>query len=478
MIEAVLATGSRDFENHVGRLQRYIRQLSISAENRGNEEMAAMLAADINALGGKGRVVKGVDFPIVYGRFDVGAPRTVLIHSMYDTTPAREEGWVVPPFEGRRMDYGEFGDCIVARGAEDTKGPVSTIFAMIENHLRSGTKLPVNLILLFEASELGSASLPGFVEEHAEELREADVAYWPWHTQRADGQAVAWLGCKGLSTMKLRVKAGDWGGPVRSEIHSLNDSWVANPAQRLAAALTTFKTPDGLDVAVEGYYDDVEKPTADDEKVLAELVKRLDPKAILKGMDVVRFKQDKFEDAVRAHCFASDFNVAGLTSGNVIEGGHKASIPGEAVAAIDFRPLEGMSMDKIEKLFRRHLDKHGFPEVAVEIQSGYVGARLPAKHWAVQELLGSYRDCGLDPEVWPRVAIAIAASLFTETVGIPWIATCPGHAARKHSANEYIQIPGFKTAIEFVTRLMWRLAAADIPAKAGSTSKSGSARAR
>lgn len=465
MLDSVLKTGERDFENHVARLQRYIKQLSISALNQGNEEMAAVLAADINALGGVGKVVPGVDFPIVYGRFDVGAKRTVLIHSMYDTTPAEEEGWIVPPFEGRRMNYGEFGDCIVARGTEDTKGPVSIIFAMIENHRRAGVELPVNLILLFEASELGSASLPPFVAKHVEELRAADVAYWPFFTGRADGSAVAWLGCKGLSTMKLRVKAGDWGGPVRSEIHSLHDSWVANPAQRLAAALATFKTKDGMDIAVEGYYDDMVKPTKDDEKVVADLIKRLNPKAILKGIDVVRFKQENFADSVWAQCFVSDFNIAGITSGNVIEGGHKASIPNEAVAAIDFRPLEGMSMEKIGTLFRKHLDKHGFPEVQVEIQSGYIGARLPVTHWAVRELLGSYKDCGHDPEVWPRTATAIAASLFTDKVGIPWIATCPGHAARKHSANEFIQIDGFKQAIEFISRLMWRLASADIPGK-------------
>ncbi len=105
MLESVLSTAQADFDRHVERLQRYIRHKSVSAENAGNEEMAAMLAADINALGGTGRVVPGVDFPIVYGRFDVGAPRTVLIHSMYDTTPADEPTWVVPPFEARRMNF-------------------------------------------------------------------------------------------------------------------------------------------------------------------------------------------------------------------------------------------------------------------------------------------------------------------------------------------------------------------------------------
>jgi acetylornithine deacetylase/succinyl-diaminopimelate desuccinylase-like protein len=170
MLEKVLTTARNDFERHVSRLQRYIRQPSVSAEQRGNEEMAVILASDINELGGVGRSVPGVDFPIVHGRFDVGAPRTVLIHSMYDTTPADEPTWVVPPFDATRMDFETFGECIVARGAEDTKGPVAAIFNMLDSYRRAGVPLPVNLILLFEASELGSKSLPACVEAHADEL--------------------------------------------------------------------------------------------------------------------------------------------------------------------------------------------------------------------------------------------------------------------------------------------------------------------
>ena len=38
-----------------------------------------------------------------------------------------------------------------------------------------------------------------------------------------------------------------------------------------------------------------------------------------------------------------------------------------------------------------------------------------------------------------------------------WIATLPGHANRRHSANEYIQLQGYKKSIEFTIRLMWRI---------------------
>jgi len=65
MLERALKQTRKDYEAHVARLRSYIRQPSVSAENRGLEEMAALLAQEINELGGVGRVVPGKDFPIV-----------------------------------------------------------------------------------------------------------------------------------------------------------------------------------------------------------------------------------------------------------------------------------------------------------------------------------------------------------------------------------------------------------------------------
>jgi acetylornithine deacetylase/succinyl-diaminopimelate desuccinylase-like protein len=455
-VETVVATANREFERHVDRLRRYIRQPSVSAENRGNEEMAALLAGDIRALGGKAQVVPGVDFPIVHGEFDVGAERTVLIHGMYDTAVAGEPDWIVDPFEAARMDFENLGECIVGRGAEDTKGPMATVLGMIESYRLAGVKLPANLILLFEASELGSASLPPFVKEHAQELKRADVAYWPWHTQRPNGQAVAWLGCKGNLFFDLHVRSGAWGGPVR-EIHGLHTAWIGNPAHRLVKVLAGLRTPDDLGVAIDGYFGDGDPITAGDEALIKALAKRLDPRVILKDLGAARFKQDGFEDALRAHCFDSECNIDGIRAGHVIDGGHKVNIQPEAVASLHLRPLQGMTVTQVMKALRDHLDRHGFPDVEIKVKSGYLGARLPVNHWAAQELLATYRDSGFDPEVWPRTATAIAANLFTETLGIPWICTCPGHAGRKHGPNEYLQLSGFRQAIPFVCRLMWHL---------------------
>ena len=389
MLQKVLDAADSNFEDHVARLQRFIRQPSVSAEARGNDDMAAMLAAEIRKFGGTAEVVPGVDFPIVYGQIDSGASRTVLIHSMYDTTPATEPSWVVPPFDAVRMDFENCGECIVARGAEDTKGPVSAVFAMIDSYRRASVPLPVNLILLFEASELGSASLPPFVRKYRDSLSRADVAYWPWHTQREDGTGVIWLGCNGIVTFKLRVNAGDWGGPTRAESHGLHSSWIANPSHRLIAALASLKTDGDLDVEIDGFYGAGDPVTIDDEELLTKLAQRLDPQVVLKEIGASRFKQDNFKDALRAHLFQSEFNVSGIQAGHVIENGHKVVIPTEAVASLDLRPLDGMTVEKAMSAIRTHLDRRGFFEVKIELNHGYVGGRMPLDKLGCS---GAYRD--------------------------------------------------------------------------------------
>jgi hypothetical protein len=55
-------------------------------------------------------------------------------------------------------------------------------------------------------------------------------------------------------------------------------------------------------------------------------------------------------------------------------------------------------------------------------------------------------------------ATALAAELFTDTPGIPWIATSPGHAGRKHGPSEHFQISSYGTAVAFICNLMWRIA--------------------
>ena len=51
MLGPVLRQAERDSDAHLARLQHYIRQPSIAAENRGIDETAGMVAKEIHELG-------------------------------------------------------------------------------------------------------------------------------------------------------------------------------------------------------------------------------------------------------------------------------------------------------------------------------------------------------------------------------------------------------------------------------------------
>jgi len=221
-----------------------------------------------------------------------------------------------------------------------------------------------------------------------------------------------------------------------------------------------MRGPDGETIAIEGFYEGRKAPTPDEERMIKILAQRLDGRQVLDEFGVARFRQNNLEDAIRAQCFDSPLNIAGLRSGFVLDNAHKAIIPGEAVASMDLRCVEGMTTDGVRNAIRRHLDKLGFEDIELEILNSYLGGGTGVRNWAVQSLLSSYEACGLDPEIWPRGSVSIASGLFTNFLGMPWIATLPGHAGGKHGPNEYIQVAGYRVAVKFLIRLFDRLAVA------------------
>jgi acetylornithine deacetylase/succinyl-diaminopimelate desuccinylase-like protein len=458
MVDKVVEVVSQNFEEkYLPRLIRYMRQPSVSATGEGIDEMTRILKEDIEELGGEGAVVEANEFPIVYGKFDVGAPRTLIVHTQYDVALTGEPEWVVDPFSATRMEWRDFGECILGRGAEDTKSQVSLIYNTIEAYRDAGVPLPVNVILVQEASELGSGSLPGFVHDHLDELKQADVAWWPFVTGLPNRKAVVHLGAKGLITGKMRCAGGDWGGPVESEVHSSNANLVANPAMELVKALKSIKSDDDRDILIPDFYSDVERPSEEDAELIDNLAKRVDQQGLLNSFGgAKRFKQDDIREALYDYCFKSEFNISGLRAGEVIEGGHKAIVPREAIASIDLRPI-GQDADRLIGCIESYLES-SYPAVKWETQNQYEGDRMPVSNWAAQELIQVYSDMGIDPEVWPTTAMAIANKLWTRTVGIPWLMGAPAHAAGKHAANEYIIVDSYRDACEFGVRLLHRLA--------------------
>src|SRR5581483_6487841 len=100
----------------------------------------------------------------------------------------------------------------------------------------------------------------------------------------------------------------------------------------------------GLNVAVEGFYGEGDPATKEDERLVQDLARRLDGDAMLRDIGAARFMQDDLASAIRVHCFKSELNISGLGSGHVIEGAHKVELSREAVASLELRPLDGMTI--------------------------------------------------------------------------------------------------------------------------------------
>lgn len=90
---------------------------------------------------------------MVYGHYDAGADKTLVVYFMYDTQPVDDPGWTVPPLEGRVVSMPPFGDCLVARGAINTKGELRAFLNACESIKAVDEEIPVNLMFVAEGEE-------------------------------------------------------------------------------------------------------------------------------------------------------------------------------------------------------------------------------------------------------------------------------------------------------------------------------------
>src|SRR6478752_4911511 len=231
---------------------------SVSGDPAHRDDMrrAARWIADRLAFA-NGRVVESDGHPVVLGELHASrdAP-TILVYGHYDVQPAGDaSAWETPPFEPTVRDGRLYG-----RGATDDKGPV--VVALETARAFAGAP-PLNVRFLIEGEEeIGSPSLPTFLEAHRDELGadlvvSADGAMW-----RAGEPSIA-VAAKGLVALDLVVT-----GPS-TDLHSgRHGGAVQNPLHALAELLAGLHERDGS-VAVAGFYDGVLPLAAADREALA-----------------------------------------------------------------------------------------------------------------------------------------------------------------------------------------------------------------
>src|SRR5881227_2783531 len=149
----------------VARLQEWIRQPSIAAENRGVNEGCELTMRMLKDAGFDQVTKIPTDGqPGIFATLDAGAPRTLGLYFMYDVKQVDPAEWSSPPWDAKLVEKADIGMVIIGRGAVNQKGPESSLIAALHAIRASGRKLPVNLVLVAEGEEeIGSPHFPQIV---------------------------------------------------------------------------------------------------------------------------------------------------------------------------------------------------------------------------------------------------------------------------------------------------------------------------
>src|ERR1044071_7225627 len=141
----------------LARLQEWIKQPTIAAENRGITEGRDLTMRLLREAGfGKVESVSTDGHPGIFATLDAGAPRTIGLYFMYDVKQVDPKEWSSPPWDAKLVDLPKLGKVVMGRGAVNQKGPEATFLAALHAIRAAGKKLPVNLVLVAEGEgEIG-----------------------------------------------------------------------------------------------------------------------------------------------------------------------------------------------------------------------------------------------------------------------------------------------------------------------------------
>ncbi len=283
-------------DESVRRLQEWIHQPSIAAENRGVSEGCELTIRLLRAAGFDHATRVPTDGqPGIFATLDAGAPRTVGLYFMYDVKQVDPAEWSSPPWDAALVNKPDLGKVIVGRGAVNQKGPQAALLAALHAIRGAGVKMPVNVVLVAEGEEeIGSPHFPQIVRrpEVQAALSRCAGIFMPAAVQGPDGIVTVSLGAKGVIELELTASGERWGRGPRKDIHSSNKARVDSPAWHLVQALATLVSADGNDPAIEGFADKARPINAAEKAMIAEGARRMDEAKAKKLLGVNRWVQD------------------------------------------------------------------------------------------------------------------------------------------------------------------------------------------
>ena len=431
-------------DESIQRLQHWVRNPSISAEDRGMDEGCELLIRMAREAGFQKAVRIDTDgHPGVFATLDAGAPRTFGLYFMYDVKQADPTEWSSPPFDAAIVDKPGFGRVLMGRGAVNQKGPEAAFLAALHAIRGAGNKLPINIVLVAEGEEeVGSPHFRQVVQhpDVAAALKKAIGVVMPAASQDPDGNVSVLLGAKGVIEVELVASGERWGRGPGIDVHSSNRARLDSPAFHLVQALATLVDADG-DPAIEGFGREARPATAEQKRMLDDAARRLSEDTAKKLLAAKRWAHGvSWRESLEEFLFRPTVNIEGLVAGYTGPGG-KTIQPHRAVAKLDLRLVPDMTYDGALALLKAHLAKRGFGDIEVKPSGGYDPTDTPFEAPLIQAQLRVLRSAGIEPAVMPRIAGSYPGYVFTgEPLRLAAGHFGLGHGSGAHAPDEYFVI--------------------------------------
>jgi len=370
-------------QESVRRLQEWIRQPSIAAENRGMTEGCEMMMRLLRDAGFTHvEKVSTAGHPGVFATLDAGAARTVGTYFMYDVKQVDPAEWSSPPWDAALVDRAGLGKVLIGRGAVNQKGPQSTFLAALHAIRGAGRKLPVNLVFVAEGEEeIGSPHFSQVVHRPnvLAALRKCTALHMPMASQALDGTVTINLGAKGVVELELVSSGERWGRGPKRDVHSSNEARIDSPAWHLVEALHTLVGADGHTPAIEGFAAKARPISTAEKAMVRDAAKRQSEAVAKKQLGVEHWVHNvDWLEALELLVSRPTVNIEGLVGGYTGPGG-KTVLPHRAVAKIDMRLVPDMTAAGALAALKAHLAKHGFADIEVNMTGGYDPTSTPAE---------------------------------------------------------------------------------------------------
>jgi acetylornithine deacetylase/succinyl-diaminopimelate desuccinylase-like protein len=427
-----------------------IPSVSTTEEHKDDVRKAAeMVAADLKRIGFENvEIIATKAHPLVYGDWlhAAGKP-TALCYAHFDVQPAEPlDEWHTPPWEPTERNQN-----IYARGAVDDKGQLWMQMKAYESLFKAGGgKLPINVRVLFEGEEeVGGESIEEFVKANATTGKlKADFALVTDTELFAPDLPTLCVGLRGLVYTELEAQG------AKTDLHSgVYGGAAPNAIFGLVEILSKLKDADGK-VLIPGFYDDVQKPTADE----------------LKAWEHLPFNEEDYRKAeVGSNVLTGEpgysvlyrtwarptLEVHGIVGGFQAPGA-KTVIPARGSAKVSMRLVPNQDADDIFKKYSDYVKKitpKGIqtnikilskgPACVVNTDNPYARASVEAMHEIFGKDTVYIRSGGSIPIV----------TQFDKDLKIPSIMMGMGLPDDNlHAPNEKFHIPNFYRGIESIIR--------------------------